>query len=98
MEIPVLIEPVPGSGFRAKAGALFSFTTEGSTPDEALRRFKEKILEQLIGGAELVSLNVPADNPWLRVAGVFRDDPDFDEWQKEIAEYRRQIEADPDYL
>ena len=98
MEIPVLIEPMPGSGFRAKAGSLFTFTAEGSTPDEALKHFKEKIVEQLIGGAELVSLNVPVENPWLRVVGAFRDDPDFDDWQKEIAEYRRQIEADPDYL
>jgi hypothetical protein len=98
MEIPVLIEPVPGSGFRAKAGALFAFTAEGSTPDEALRRFKEKILEQLIGGAELVSLDVPANKPWLEAFGVFRDDPDFDAWQEAMAEYRRQVEADPDYI
>ena len=98
MEIPVLIEPVAGKGYRAKAGALFSFTTEGSTPDEALRLFKEKVHEQLINGAELVALEVPADNPWLRMAGIFRDDPDFEQWQVEIAEYRRQVEADPDYL
>jgi predicted RNase H-like HicB family nuclease len=98
MEIPVLIEPIAGSGFRAKAGSLFTFTAEGSTPEEALLRFKEKIVEHLVGGAELVSLNVPADNPWLRVAGAFRDDPDFDKWQEEMAEYRRQVEADPDYL
>ena len=43
-------------------------------------------------------MEVPADNPWLAMAGIFRDDPTFDEWQEAIAENRRRDEADPDYL
>ena len=31
-------------------------------------------------------------------AGMFKDDPLFDDWQKAIAEYRRQVDNDPDYL
>jgi hypothetical protein len=30
-------------------------------------------------------------NPWLAGAGLFRDDPLFDEWQQAIAEYRREV-------
>src|SRR5580700_1133680 len=29
-------------------------------------------------------------NPWLEGAGMFRDDPLFDDWQQAIAEYRRE--------
>jgi len=29
---------------------------------------------------------------------MFRDDPLFENWQKSIAEYRREVEQDPNYL
>lgn len=31
-------------------------------------------------------------NPWLDGAGMFRDDPLFDDWQRAIAEYRRETD------
>jgi hypothetical protein len=33
-------------------------------------------------------------NPWLAMAGMFKDDPLFDEWQAAIAEYRREQEKE----
>jgi hypothetical protein len=35
-------------------------------------------------------------NPWLKGAGMFRDDPLFDDWQRAVAEYRRAVDANPD--
>jgi len=35
-------------------------------------------------------------NPWVEGAGMFRNDPLFDDWQRAIAEYRREVDADPD--
>jgi hypothetical protein len=35
-------------------------------------------------------------NPWLDGAGMFRNDPLFDDWQCAIAEYRRAVDADAD--
>ena len=32
-----------------------------------------------------------------RFAGMFKDDPLFDRWQKSIAKYRREADADPEY-
>jgi len=32
-------------------------------------------------------------NPWLSGAGMFRDDPLFDDWQRAIAEYRREVDG-----
>jgi three-Cys-motif partner protein len=37
-----------------------------------------------------------ASNPWTEFAGMFKDDPYFDEWQQAIAENRRNMDADPD--
>ena len=35
------------------------------------------------------------DNPWTR-CGSLKEDPLFDAWQREIAEYRREIDESPD--
>ena len=35
-------------------------------------------------------------NPRLEGAGMFRDDPLFDDWQRAIADYRREVDSDPD--
>jgi hypothetical protein len=32
-------------------------------------------------------------NPWLERAGLFRDDPHWDEFQEAIADYRREVDA-----
>ncbi|MFM7599713.1 MAG: type II toxin-antitoxin system HicB family antitoxin, partial [Pseudanabaena sp.] len=50
-------------------------------------------------GAEVVSLEIEIpqpENPWLRFAGVFKDDPSFDRMQEDIAEYRREKDAELD--
>jgi hypothetical protein len=98
MKIPVLVEHLPGGVYRANAGSLFPFTTEGSSADEAVERLKKKIMEQMGAGAHMVMLEVPTDNPVLSMAGIFRADPTFDEWQEAIAEYRRQVDEDPNAL
>ena len=95
MQIPVLIEPIASNGFRVRSGEPLALTAEGKTKDEAMLHFKEKMAERLAGGLELVALEAPAVNPWTSMFGVFRDDPDFHEWQKAMAEYRRQVEEDP---
>jgi hypothetical protein len=40
-------------------------------------------LEQVTGSA------------WDKMAGIYKEDPLFDEWQQAIADYRRQVEEDP---
>jgi hypothetical protein len=47
------------------------------------------IASRIEGGAELISLSVPAgENPRVSFAGMFKDDPLFDDWQAAIAERR----------
>jgi predicted RNase H-like HicB family nuclease len=99
VEIPVLIEPVAGNGFRATSGPPLGLTAEGPTRDEALQNLRRLIRERLAAGSEVAALELadrPAGNPWVEFAGMFRDDPYFDEWQAAIAENRRKADEDAD--
>src|SRR5262245_15911562 len=99
MEIPVLIEPIPGAGFRARGGEPFALVAEGATPEDALGKLREQLESRLTGGARVVALQVPdGDHPLARWAGMFKDDPLFQEVLDIMAERRRQAEQDPDYL
>jgi predicted RNase H-like HicB family nuclease len=97
MEIPVLIEPVASNGFRARGGEPFGLSAEGSTAEEALQNLRQLIQTQLVAGARIVPLEItPAQHPLGPFAGMFKDDPLFDEWQQAIADYRRAVDEDPD--
>ena len=98
MEIPVLIEPLRGNGYRAKSGEPLAFTAEGANCAEALSKIREQIEQRLTVNSQIVSLQVPCENPWLKAEGVYRGDPLFDEWQKAIEEYRRQVDEDASIL
>ena len=99
MQIPILIEPVAGNGFRSRGGEPFGLSVEGATRQEVLDKLKEQLAACLRDGTELVSLDVtaqPASNPWVQFAGMFKDDPYFEEWQQAIADNRRKMDEDPD--
>jgi len=62
---------------------------------DRLRPAQDKI-EQITESAEAepAAVDLPQRaNPWLSGAGMFRDDPLFDEWQRAIAEYRREVDG-----
>jgi hypothetical protein len=37
---------------------------------------------------------VEQSNPWVKFAGMFKDDPLFDEFVEEMAAYRRELDAE----
>ena len=59
MEIPVLIQAVPGKGFVARAGSPFDWTAEGSTEAEALAKLQSEAIRYMSAGASAVALTVP---------------------------------------
>jgi hypothetical protein len=73
-------------------------TAEGATAAEAVRTLQAMIAQRLASGARIVSMTVPEEHPWSRLAGMFEGDPLCDEWQQAIAERRREIENDPNVL
>ena len=93
MQIQVLIEPIPGQGFRAIGGEPFSLVAEGATRDDAVRNLRSLIEGRVSAGAEIVTLDIPiAGHPWLPYAGMFRDDPLVEEWKEAMAERRRRAD------
>src|SRR5438128_2046001 len=99
MQIPILIEPVAGNGYRARGGEPLSLTAEGATREEALAKLKEQLQARLSTGAAIVPLEVPVeDNPWLQMAGIYDpSNPDVQEWKEEMRRYREEIDRDPNY-
>ena len=59
MEIPVLLEPSPGGGFRARSGDPLNLTAEGNTPDTALHHLRDLIAARIAAGSKLTTLSVP---------------------------------------
>jgi hypothetical protein len=99
MQIPVLIEPIAQNGFRAKTGEPLLLSAEGITRDEAVDKLRALVKTKLTSGASLLPIEIgSANNPWLAMAGIHDPaDPLVQEWKQSMAEYRQQVENDPDY-
>lgn len=101
MEIPVIIEPVTGNGYRATgAGGLsVGLIAEGATAEEAIDRLADQVRMRVSAGAKLAELGVDARAaPWKPDAGYLRGDPLFEPWRAAMEEYRRQLDEDPEAL
>jgi hypothetical protein len=99
VQIPVLVEPIVGRGFRVRSGEPWSLEAEGTTREDALRQFRQLVQERLASGTGLAIVEVnaiTADSPWAEFAGMFKGDAYFDNWQAAIAENRRRADADTD--
>ena len=72
---------------------------EESTRDAALSQMKAQLVEYLSNPPEIVKIDVDPqgqENPWLRFAGMWADDPTWDEFVAEVDTYRQEIdEANP---
>jgi predicted RNase H-like HicB family nuclease len=90
VEIPVLIEAVQGNGYRASTGQPLALVGEGATQEEALAKLRQALEARLAAGAQVVSLQLPGtEHPLAKFAGMYKDNPLFEEWQEAIAENRR---------
>lgn len=85
-------------GYTATVMSWPACIAKAPTRAEALARLREDLSRRLTE-VEIVSLDVGAEaqqrsHPMLKFAGVFKDDPFFDEVSEEIEAYRREIDAD----
>jgi hypothetical protein len=101
VELPVIVEPLVGNGFRAigAGGLSLGLTAEGATAAEAIDRLAEQVRTRLDAGAKLAALSVPAEAAaWKADAGYLRDDPLFEAWREAMEERRNQLDEDPEAL
>lgn len=99
MKIPVLVESEKGNGFRAEFLPGQALVAEGATPQDAIEKLRHALQVRIDQGARIAYLELEEpENPWLSLIGVYKDDPYLDEYKQAIAEYRKQVDDDPDHL
>jgi hypothetical protein len=97
MQIPVLVERVKGDGYRARGKNPFGVSAKGATREEALAKLRAKIQTRLKNGTEIVGLEIGTEpHPLAEYAGMFKDDPDFEDVLKIMADNRKRMNEDPD--
>ncbi len=101
VEVPVIVEPVAGNGYRVTgAGGLsVGLTAEGATVAEAIGRLAEQVRTRVRAGAKLTEVDLAAGaDPWTQDAGYLHDEPLFEPWREAMEEYRRKLDEDPEAL
>lgn len=90
----ILIEQIDGN-FIATALLLPDCQATGTTKEQVLQNLSQ-ILTQRLANAEIVSLEIEPpkkEHPWMKFAGKYKDDPQFDEMMEYIEQERREDDA-----
>ena len=96
MRYTVFLKQYDGQ-YWAVVPVLPSCSAQGRTRKEVLQNVRTAI-EETLANMEIttVEVNIPSpattSNPWLETAGMFQDDPLFDEMLTEVAAYRRTLD------
>ncbi len=96
MTYNAVIESDRGKSYRATILGWPDCTVAGATREEALAKLREALRERLTK-VEIVPLEMdfPENtNPWVRFAGMYQDDPLFDEVLTEMEADRRKLDAE----
>jgi predicted RNase H-like HicB family nuclease len=102
LKVTLLVENLKNGQFAASIFEFPNFRVEAKTREEAIAQLQSTFLEQL-SHIEAISWNVPlsASPPsWMQFAGVFQNDPDFQEIMDGIRSERTSdddTEVDPSY-
>ncbi|MCY7323205.1 MAG: type II toxin-antitoxin system HicB family antitoxin [Phormidesmis sp. CAN_BIN36] len=80
------------NGFHASVLGLPDCQAQGATREDALSNV-QKLLSARLESAEVVT--IPLDSLSLpKLAGLFKDDPQWDEFQAAMASYRQEVDAE----
>jgi len=52
-----------------------------------------KVINSNVVNQSTLPNSLPEENPWVKFAGMFADDPDWNEFQAAIASNRRELDA-----
>jgi len=99
MTFQIFLQQQPESGYVASVIGIPNCVAEAETREDAVAKVTEA-LNQLIAKGELITVDLKngvqteANNPWLKIIGMFEDDPTWDDFQANIEEYRRELDAE----
>jgi hypothetical protein len=96
MDLTVLIEKIDDQRYRAATGQPIALETEGTTREEAVRRLEE-LARRRLSRAAIVRIElseVRSPNPWVNFAGIWKDHPEYEQFRKNVREYRERADVD----
>jgi hypothetical protein len=94
----VLLTKQPNSQYVARVMSLPDVVVSGADDEEVLARVRVAIA-RVQANSRIVQVEAPPltetpADPWLRYAGMWEDDPDWDEFQAEIQAFRNVIDRE----
>jgi hypothetical protein len=95
MRVSVLLQPNLPEGYIATVLGWPDLMVKGKTEDETLDNVRHAVTSRL-RQAKFVTLDIQNDDtndPWMKFVGIWENDPTFDDFQAEIAAYRRELDA-----
>ena len=96
MTYRVFLQHTADEGYKATPLVFPDCVAVGRTRDDALANLRAMLSLRLSQG-EIVTVEVgEPEHPWSKGAGMFKDDPTYDDFLAEIEAYRREAdEAEP---
>ncbi|MFQ5343984.1 MAG: hypothetical protein ACE5F6_20780 [Anaerolineae bacterium] len=98
MTFDVILLKQADNGYAARPVLWPDSVAHGTTEQEALDRVRV-LIRGLLSRTQFVQVEVDVpehqvSNPWLAKAGMFTDDPTWDDFLKAMADYRRQLDEE----
>ncbi|MGF1992554.1 MAG: type II toxin-antitoxin system HicB family antitoxin [Nostoc sp. ZfuVER08] len=91
----VLIE-AKENGYQATVWGLPDCQVFSATREEALKNLHE-LVNSRFQNVEIVTQEIEAaksEHPWMKFAGKYKDDPQFDDMLADIEAYRQELDAE----
>ncbi|MCW5853291.1 MAG: hypothetical protein KIT87_24705 [Anaerolineae bacterium] len=97
MTFDILVSKEAGEEYIARPLAWPDLVAHGKTEQAAVAAVRT-MLQDRLQATRLVQIEVDIPNPssvnpWLTMAGLFKDDPTWDEFQAAMTDYRRQVDT-----
>lgn len=98
MATAVLVTRHPDNHYTARALALSDVVASGASEAEAIAALRDTLAD-LQARSHVVQVDLPiptasTDDPWLRAAGIWADDPSWEAFQQAITAYRNAIDTE----
>lgn len=99
MQYQVLVQKPSERHFVASILGISGIVADGNTEEEVIAKIKTALKSQL-ATAKIVTIDIDSESPqaetdpWIKHAGIFADDPTFDNFLEEVAAFRRQIDEE----
>lgn len=96
LQLNVLIETEKDGSISAIVLGLPDCKAVGATKEETLAHLNQ-LLTARLAQSEIIPLEIErpkSEHPWMKFAGIFKDDPQFDEVLADIEAYRRELDAE----